>query len=79
MSEVTEAKIAGFFLEMVVNLVWLISEQRDAGGLIRRDFRSSGVWVSLGKFYTPSNSEILKSLSLGFRNFCRRKGTSAHE
>ena len=79
MSEVTEAKIAGFFLEMVVNLVWLISEQGDVGGLIRRDFRSSGVWVSLGKFYTPSNSEILKFLSLCSRNFCRRKGTSAHE
>lgn len=60
MSEVTEAQIAGFFLEMVVNLVRLVSEQRDAGGLIRRDFRSSGVWVSLGKFYIPSNSEILK-------------------
>lgn len=43
MSEVTEAKIAGFFLEMIVNLVWLISKQRDVGGLIRRDFRSSGV------------------------------------
>lgn len=77
MSEVTEAQIAGFFLEMVVNLVRLVSEQRDAGGLIRRDFRSSGVWVSLGNFYIPSNSEILKFLSLHFRNVCRRKGTSA--
>ena len=79
MSEGTEAKIAGFFLEMVVNFVWLISKQRDVGGLIRRDFRSSGVWVSLGKFYIPSNSEILKFLSLHFRNFCRKKGTSAQE
>ena len=47
MSEVTEAKRAGCFLDMVVNLVWLENGQRDAGGVIGRDFRSSGVWVSL--------------------------------
>lgn len=79
MSEVTRAQIAGFFLEMVVNLVRLVSEQREMAGVSsERTLGPSGVLeFHLGEiFYIPSNSEILKFLSLHFRNVCRRKDFS---